>query len=299
MKFYETHYDDYIQSVQQCNFHPGLTFPSILTNAIFYGPRGSGKYSQMLTYLRSSSPSQLKYESKITVTTDKQVYKYRISDIHYEVDMGLLGCNSKTVWHEIYQQIVDVVSMKVGGTEEGGKKGKKHGVIVCKNFHLIHNELLDIFYSYMQQYRDETSNIRLYFILLTEHVSFLTNNIRNVCLVIPIPRPEKQVLTEGLGILKESFSREKMTEKLDSIQTSDLMNLKELYSFPLVDKLEDLPKDNFNAVCDELILAMEQHETLQMATFRDNLYDILIYGLDAAECYSIYFLILFVVNNLM
>ena len=56
--------------------------------------------------------------------------------------MSHLGCNSKILWNEIFMQIVDIISVK----------SEKIGVVICKNFHMIHGELLEIFYSYIQQY---------------------------------------------------------------------------------------------------------------------------------------------------
>ena len=102
----------------------------------------------------------LKYEKKISVNFNKQSYFFKISDIHYEVDMSLLGCNSKIIWHEIYCQIIDIITIKT----------EKIGYIVCKNFHAIHNELLEIFYSYMQKhcygYDGKSREIQVYFIIL-------------------------------------------------------------------------------------------------------------------------------------
>ena len=69
--------------------------------------------------------------------------------------MSLLGCNSKTLWHEIFFQLVDIISVKQN----------KIGIIVCKNFHTINSELLEIFYSYMQQYNMKNSNILIKFIM--------------------------------------------------------------------------------------------------------------------------------------
>jgi hypothetical protein len=80
--------------------------------------------------LKKYSPSHFKYEKKITIQTDKHTYTYHISDIHYEIDMSLLGCNSKILWNEIFLQIVDIISVKA----------EKVGFIVCKNFHMIHGE---------------------------------------------------------------------------------------------------------------------------------------------------------------
>jgi len=120
MKFLETHFEEYINSVNKLNLQPKLTkyisqFPETihkLQNLIFYGPSGVGKYSQMLYSIQKYSPTSLKYEKKLIVTHDKDQYHFKISDIHYEIDMSLLGCNSKLLWHEIYQQIYDVLSSK-------------------------------------------------------------------------------------------------------------------------------------------------------------------------------------------
>ena len=190
MKYYDTHYEEYIQSVKSHNIHPELKdvfdqFPKTIKefgNIIVYGPCGSGKYSQVLFLLEKYSPTHLKYDKRITVNTEKQSYIYRISDIHYEIDMGLLGCHSKLLWHELFFQIVDIISMKT----------EKHGILVCKNFHMIHSELLEVFYSYIQHSTKLMPNMCIRFIIITEHMSFLPNNILNCCEKIAISKPTKQ-----------------------------------------------------------------------------------------------------------
>jgi len=185
MKFYETNYEDYLHSIQLFNLHPELMglfqkMPKNIKhfeNMIVYGAPGIGKYSQVLWMLRVYSPSELKYDKKMKITTEKNEYIYQLSDCHYEIDMGLLGCNSKNTWHEIYLQIVDIVSMSK----------MNRGILVCKNFHLIHNELLDIFYSYMQH------NEKIKFVLLTEHLSFIPNNILASCQTVNIGRPSEEM----------------------------------------------------------------------------------------------------------
>lgn len=294
MKFYETHFEDYCNSVDKYNMHEELiplinSFPKNireLSNMIVYGPTGVGKYSQTLSILKKYSPSQLKYDKKITVINEKQNYTYRISDIHYEIDMSLLGCNSKIMWHECFQQIVDIVSVKPD----------KHGIIVCKNFHVIHNELLDIFYSYMQQYSynkqggTEKQEVQIKFILITEHLSFLPMNIINHCLVLSVKRPSREVLLRGITGDK---GEEHIRPILDNILPEHIINNKEIHSFALIKTTEELPQDNFNIICDTIIKEMirfrdGKHKRLengtQVANFRDCLYDILIYGLDAVEC---------------
>ena len=127
MKFYETHFEDYCKSNEKFqedyakrNFSGGDTVVPTENatplpkpkNMIVHGSSGVGKYTHVLSLLQPYSSCQLKYDKKIKASTDKQSYTYRISDIHYEIDMSLLGCNSKIIWHEIYSQIIDIITIK-------------------------------------------------------------------------------------------------------------------------------------------------------------------------------------------
>lgn len=275
MKFYETHFEDYCKSY----IDRGIAQVDMSKNIIIHGASGVGKYSYMLSLLKSLSPSQLKYDKKVKASTDKQSYTYRISDIHYEVDMSLLGCNSKIVWHEIYSQIIDIITIKPD----------KLGYIVCKNFHAIHNELLEIFYSYMQKhcygYEGKSREIQVYFILLTEQVSFLPNNILNRCQIRGVPRPNRDDIIQ----FANSNKSKDVAHILNQIENKDIINLKEVYSFSLIESVDKVPTDYFNSVCDIIITEMMrlhkgEYDHTNITFFRDCLYDILIYNLDGIEC---------------
>jgi hypothetical protein len=350
MKYYDTHYEEYIQSVKSHNIHPELKevfdqFPKTIKefgNIIVYGPCGSGKYSQVLFLLEKYSPTRLKYDKRITINTEKQSYIYRISDIHYEIDMGLLGCHSKLLWHELFFQIVDIISMKT----------EKHGILVCKNFHMIHSELLEVFYSYIQHSTKLMPNMCLRFIIITEHISFLPNNILQCCEKISVSKPTKQnymdvlfpkpplreIRTNNIPVERtkvldcpdmkrmsgytddnddeeddddeegddaivpeisphELFIRQ-ITENypvitieqynqaktaINEMAEKNVLNLKELRLLTHTSP-ENLPKDIFNIICDNIIDEMTNSQTLVFTTFRENLYDILIYNLDITEC---------------
>lgn len=329
MKYYDTHYEEYIQSVKTHNIHPELKevfdqFPRTIKefgNVIVYGPCGSGKYSQVLFLLEKYSPTHLKYDKRITINTEKQSYIYRISDIHYEIDMGLLGCHSKLLWHELFFQIVDIISMKT----------EKHGVLVCKNFHMIHSELLEVFYSYIQHSTKLMPNMCIRFIIITEHISFLPNNILNCCEKIAVSKPTKQnyidillsgqpprdtfspviprtstptidvddddseeehdicphelfirQITETYPVITlEQYHQAKNT--INEMAEKNVLNLKELRLLTHTTP-ENLPKDIFNIICDNIIEEITNSQTLVFTTFRENLYDILIYNLDITEC---------------
>jgi Cdc6-like AAA superfamily ATPase len=265
MKFYESHFEEYIVSNQKIDLHPKLesvflkNFPASiqnLKNVIFYGPSGVGKYTQVLRAIKKYSPSDLKYEKKLSIVFNKQVYYFKISDIHYEIDMSILGCNSKLLWHDIYQQIIDIISAKP----------EKNGIIVCKNFHDIHSELLDNFYSYMQNNLMTSFNIT--FFIISEHISFLPDNIIKCCEIIHIPRPSATTYNKCIQI----------TPKRKKLPLSEITNIKNLHS-------DELIMDHYKIITDKILhVILHVEEEFKIVVFRDLLYDILIYNLDINQC---------------
>jgi hypothetical protein len=263
MKFYETHFEEYITENNRVNLHPKLDkiyekFPNSLDqlkNLIFFGPNGTGKYTQMLKSIRKYSPTELKYEKKISLTYNKQQYFFKISDIHYEIDMSLLGCNSKLLWHEIYQQIIDIISAKTD----------KSGIIVCKYFHDIHSELLENFYSYMQQ--NNSNSIDLKFIIITEEISFIPDNVLKCCEIINVSRPTK---TSYIKCVKTKLPVKLKPENITNIKLLHIYN-------------EDLMLQ-YKIICNKIINNLININDLQFLKFRDILYDIFIYNLDLTDC---------------
>ena len=305
MKYYESLFDDYIISAKKHNIHKELNElyesfsdnPNNLNNIIIYGPSGAGKYTQLLLFLLKFSPSKLKYENKIVANTEKLEYKYKISDIHYEIDMSLLGCNSKLIWHEIFYQIVDIISMK----------SNKFGFIVCKNFHLIHSELLEIFYSYIQQYNHSNTNITVKFIILSEHITFICNKIMNTMNIINVKKPAyenlinfnrhinkkdinytNQIILNRVVKNKENNKNANVNKLLKSIDTSSITNLKGIKYMDLIFNknkiVQSLPNDNFDVICNNIISYITSKNDINFMELRNHLYDMLTYNLDIIEC---------------
>ena len=73
MKYYESNFEEYTQSIEKYNIHPELepiiqSLPENINhfqNLIIYGPSGTGKYSQALQIIQKYSPSHLKYDKKL------------------------------------------------------------------------------------------------------------------------------------------------------------------------------------------------------------------------------------------
>ena len=259
MKYYDTKFEDYLKSYLRCPLNPKnkdlyKKLPKEiknLENMIFYGPEGTGKYTQSLASIYKYSPTKLNYEKKICVTFNKQPHYIKISDIHYEIDMSLLGCNTKMLWNEIYSNILDIVLSKPDGV----------GIILCKNFQSISNELLDSFYSYMQT--NFTLPIKIIFILITSQISFIPDNILERCKIINIIRP---TLSQYKKCTNNSLN--------SSIELNTINNIKDLYS-----GVTDLMFPH-HKICDVLIDDIVKIKEKNFLDIREDIYNVFIYNID-------------------
>lgn len=275
MKFYDTSYEDYINNVTSYNLHPQLTkyydkFPQDihkLKNIILFGPSGTGKYSQCLYIIKKYSPSSLKYEKKANVTYNKDPFFFKISDIHYEIDMSLLGCNSKQLWHEIYMLIIDIISTKQ----------HKSGIIVCKNFHKINNELLEIFYSYMQS--NNYSHLHITFFFITEEYSFINDNILNSCNTINIPRPSKAQYNK---IIHNNFILTKTESNEYSEKQNDFIKLNQNDKTFNVSNIKNINNNqpSYKLLCDKILKQILNYNEINLLQFRETMYEILIFEMN-------------------
>ncbi len=269
MKYSSTKFEDYTLELERYNLHEEkkeLYNNLNYDNLIFYGPSGIGKYSQVLNYINKYSSSNLKYERKIYVEySNKKQYLMKISDVHFEIDMELLGCNAKVLFNEIFQKIIDIILIREN----------KMGILVCKNFHKIHSELLDIFYSYMQNMKHK--NLNLKYILLTEHVSFIPDNILERCKIISFNRPTKTKYSKCFNI------------NMNDVKLNEITNIKNLCNNITIFKNPN------KKLVTKIINLIENYQLINYLEFRDMIYDILIYELDVLDCMND--IIIYFINN--
>ena len=303
---YEKHFENYLQINQHYDLHPTQLknvydknendlSKQFIENTIFYGPSGVGKYTQILKNLKKYSTSELKYEKKMSVTYNKQSYIFKISDIHFEIDMFLLGCNAKILWHEIYNQIIDILSAKQ----------VKIGIILCKNFQDIHSELLDNFYNYMTNLNNQC--IHIYYYIMTEQISFIPTNILKKFKVISFSRPSKndykKCIQQNIKYYEKNVENYNKTEelidlkKIDKINLESIQNIKQLY-FLVKNYSENENENQCKINCNKIIEMIENKSNSNIFSFlkfRDLLYEILIYHLNIYEC--IWYTISYFIEN--
>lgn len=281
-KSHISHFDDYLQKNKKHSMHPKLfvlykKFPSTihnLKNLIFYGPSGVGKYTQMLSCIQKYSPSELKYEKRLTVNFNKEQYLIKMSDIHFEIDMSLLGCNAKLLWNEIYLQIIDVIV--------SSSSHNQVGIIVCTHFHKINSELLDNFYSYMQG----INSTRLKYILMSEHVGFIPDNIMHNCKIIHVPKPTASNYNKC-----SHPSHASVASPATATTNKNIILLPVTLTLPTTTKTIKFERERelvncspHESLCNVILDNLKNPDNLKFLAFRDILYDILIYNYDVGEC---------------
>lgn len=262
MKYLETKFEDYLVKNKEINLHPYLEkkYKDIYknnqpNNIIFYGSPGIGKYTQAIRYISKYSKSKLKYERKINIISNKKEYNFKISDIHFEIDMNLLGCNAKLLWNDFYYHVIDIISSRPGHT----------GIILCKNFHKIHSELLDIFFSYMQS--SSCKKINLKYIIITESLGFIPENITKRTNIVQLKRPSKNMYSK---ITKTKIDKETNINHIVNIKniTNNIYQLQEIE----------------RKICHKLIHLIDNYKKSQFIVIREVIYEMFIYQLNVYNC---------------
>lgn len=133
-------------------------------NYIIYGPCGSSKYKTALTICKKISQTNLKYNRKIELSLGDNVYYFKISDVHFEIDFELLGTNEYNIWIAFYNMVKEICI-------------SKQYYIICKNFHYIKEELMDIFHVFLRNH-----NIK--YIICTQNINYLPKILKNKCVLI-------------------------------------------------------------------------------------------------------------------
>lgn len=173
--------------------------PKNFDHLLFYGPEQGNKYQHALSFISTMSPSSLNYEKKITIVYNNNDYIFKISDIHIEINFSFLGCVSKSLWDCIYNQIVLLGH-------------NKPFIILCKNFCSINNDLLDNFYTYMNQ----PNHTHIHYIFLVHNISNISTHILDCCLIIPFKKiPKRYDETKSIS---HSFV-EKMVKHIEQHKT--------------------------------------------------------------------------------
>ena len=251
------------------------------SNFILYGPCGTGKYSEALKIIEKYSPSYLKYEKKMIINSSKNEHIIKISDIHYEIDLENLTCNSKILLNDIYNNIIDAIQ---------SSKDKK-GIILCKNFHEINNEIIEIFYSYMQ--KNLVNNLILKFIILTEHLSFIPINIQDVCKILYYSKLSYSNYIKLSNANNKKFLLEKQKMDKNSQYLSNISSINLLKYVELNDSNENLINLK-TSICNKII-NMIFSSNINYNNIRNILYDILIYNLNIYDC--MYYIVNSVILN--
>lgn len=141
---------------------------------ILYHPCPMESYCYALSNLKQISPSFLKYHRKTIIPYNQESLYFQTSDIHIEIDFELLGVNEYSIFFEFFRHVKENMIGNI----------TYPFYIVCLHFELIKRELLDIFYTFL----DES---KINFLLCSTQTSFLNSNILKKCMIKKNKNPIK------------------------------------------------------------------------------------------------------------
>ena len=255
MRYRESLCHEYVVAAQTKQLHPWFCKvldmcpkqPRSLPHILMYGPQGVGKYSCALQLIAKFSPSALKYEKKLSVPPHRAgaaPIELRMTDVHFEVDLTLLGCNAKSIWSTIYSAILDATAVLNG----------QHSFILCRNLEAAPPDLLQLMAPLLTYKADR----EVTFILISEQLTLLPRSLIERCRRITIPRPSRNAYKKIGADLH--------------VKPTEITNIK-----PLLERnpVADLHKTAAKAIC----TAIEGRSGLDVYLIRNSIYEALIRNL--------------------
>jgi hypothetical protein len=115
--------------------------------------------------------------------------------------------------------------------------------------------------------KNKLNSIDVKFVIITEEISFIPDNILNCCEIINIVRPSKSAYIKCV--------KSKLPPNL---KTENITNIKILHNYN-----EELML-HYKIICNKIVYNLVKINDLQFLKFRDILYDIFIYNLDITDC---------------
>ena len=182
-------FDDYLRvRASQPALHPELSARlSALAaprNLVIYGRGSVGKYYLALDAVRKFSPLGLQYEKMMPIQHNKKTYTVRMSDVHFEVDVQMLGTNSRLIWQTIFAAVLDIVETSITHT--------RARFIMLKNFQDVSAEMYELLLCYIDDRITKPANIQ--YIIVSEGISFFHDDLLNKFEIVHVPVPSEAAL---------------------------------------------------------------------------------------------------------
>lgn len=132
--------------------------PTKFENLILMADKDTA-YTVLAKYRKS------RYEHRMVIPYEGDDIPFKVSDVHIEVDMHMLGCTPRQLWVEIISHVNRMPMVYI---------------ILCINFHMISKDLLDVFHTFM--------NNRIKYLIVSDGISFIPTNLLSRCRMLGVPR---------------------------------------------------------------------------------------------------------------
>jgi hypothetical protein len=177
-------------------------------NTIIYGTEVADMYTTALSLCGNDQD----YLQKIIINVNDINYSFKITKRHIEIDFELLGTNEYNIWSAFYTTVKNITH------------SKKY-YIICKNFDVIKNELLEVFHVFLR-------NPNMIYMLCTKAISCLTPEIKQKC-EIKVVKNKSSELNINYDYLIDPIVQIIMTREVDYLKIRDKLYAVLIYNMDI------------------------------------------------------------------
>lgn len=249
-----------------------------MSNYIVYGGLSHENYALACEIISEHSPSRGKFVRSLRVQFQKKEVLIPMGDTHFEVDIRTLGSSAKYIWTHIMQQIRDIVVLRTSPV----------AFVVCKNFHCISNEMLELFTSNvretsMHDYAIRHRSTRIYYIVLVQNVSFFPRPFLARFHVHRSPMDQYRRSRDSSAAAADVMSSEWLCRRRDAEMDRIRAYVGPHATESKVHELHRSSETYKTAIYEDLRQCLYTYRTANSNRLRNSLYDVSIYGWDIYE----------------
>ena len=205
--------EDYFINTEIVNKLKKFADDKIISNYIFYGKEGSGKYSLVMALLSSIYGDSvyiiknIEYQIVNPISKKNEMISVKTSKYHYELDVRDYYINDNTIVNSFIKMITNTCNIETNS----------YHIIIIRNVQYLSKTGQDSIKSFLEK---RVKTCRLIFI--TQDIFKIADSLKSRCISIRIPLPsESDIAKLSLTIVKNNKVEIKLEELKKIIQDSE------------------------------------------------------------------------------
>jgi replication factor C subunit 3/5 len=240
-----------------------------ILNTIFYGPKGSGKYTILMNMLIKIFGEDVLKQKKIKFNINKSCgnskeYTILESTYHFEINLNKYLFNDRISLVNLISQLIQTKDIYTS----------TYKIIVIRNLHYLKSDVINFFASVVEKYCD---NCR-FLMTCSNNTTYINKILKGRFVILKVPSPTKEELFNFSKEILNSYDCSITDSQIDSIINDTNRNLNKLLlylQFSCENKKYYKYKNTLELYCEQIYKLIKKKKIENLIKIREFAYDLI------------------------